>query len=133
MWIFKKLLDKIRGVDEWEFGMRLITWTFWAGKTKNTFQEAFLRKQQNPDWIIISNVPYKDLDWNSLVDISFNSKQDLKTLLEHLYRYLQDTNHTEYLQDMLFVPIKIIVDEAHLYYFSRDFKAFDMEMMTILT
>jgi len=133
MWIFKKLLDKIRGVDEWEFGMRLITWTFWAWKTKNTFQEVFLWKIQNPDWVVISNIPYKDVDWKNLVDISFNSKQDLKTLLEHLYRYLRDTNTFEYLQDSVFVPIKIIIDEAHLYYFSRDFKSFDMEMMTILT
>lgn len=133
MWFFSKILDKIRGVDEWEFWMRLITWTFGAWKTKNTYQELYLWKHLNPNWILISNVPYKDRDWNSLVDISFNSKTDLKTVLQHIYEYLRDTNYLDYIKQSVFVPIKLVVDEAHLYYFSRDFKSFDMEMMTILT
>lgn len=130
--MFQKLLDLIRWVEE-EYGLRLVTWTFGSWKTKNTFREAFLWKLQNPYWIIISNIPYKDFEWNDLVDISFDSKDDLRMVLNYVFDYLRDTNTFDILKEWLFVPIKIIIDEAHLYYFSRNFKSFDMEMMTILT
>lgn len=116
-----------------EYWLRIVTGTFGAGKTKNTFLEAFLRKQQNPNWVVISNIPYKDINGDPLVDIVFSSKNDLREILKHVFTYLKDTNEDQFLREEVFPPIRIIIDEAHLYYFSRDFKAFDLEMMTILT
>lgn len=126
------LKEMFTWVEE-EYGLRIVTGTFGAWKTKYTFMEAFLRKQENPNWVIISNIPYNDIDWNPLTDILFSSKEDLRLVLRYVFDYLKDTNYPYFLAWQTFVPIKIIIDEAHLYYFSRDFKAFDMEMMTILT
>lgn len=126
------LLDRIRWIDE-EYWLRIVTGSFGSGKTKNTYREAFLRKQKNPDWILIANTPYENIDGTPLVDIPFSSKKDLQNVLSYLFIYLDQTNTNIILKDQYFPPIRLIVDEAHLYYFSRDFKSFDMEMMTILT
>lgn len=122
--------NKKVNIEYWAY---IITWIFWSGKTKNTYLEAFYRKQQNPYWIVISNIPYKDIDWNDLVDIHFNSKSDLTLLTKYLFDYLAETNLPEILKVWIFPPIFFILDEAHLYYFSRSHKDFDVNFLTLLT
>ena len=112
---------------EW-YWLRLITWWFGAWKTKNVFQSAFLRKKQNPHWILISNMNY------DFVDFYFNSKKDFDFILRDLVQYIHDTNDNEDLKKSIdFPPIKIIVDEAHIYLFARDFKWFTKDILLVLT
>lgn len=113
----------------WEgYWLRLITWEFGSWKTKNVFQSAFLWKKQNPNWILISNLKY------DFVDFYFNSKKDFDFLLRDLVRYIHDTNNLDELKKSIdFPPIKIIVDEAHLYLFARDFKWFTKDILLVLT
>lgn len=121
-----KLVDNGR-FWQW-YWLRLITWEFGASKTKNTFQSAFLWKKENPDWILISNLKY------DFVDFYFDSKQDFDFILKDLVQYIRDTNDFKELhKDFDFPPIKIIVDEAHLYLFARDFKAFTKDLLLVLT
>lgn len=110
-----------------EYWLRLVTWHFWAWKTKNVFQEAFFWKQKNPDGLLIANIPY------DFVDIHFNSKADLNLILSHILAYIEATNTIEDMKEAIFPPIKVLIDEVHCYYFARDFKAFDKDVMTIIT
>lgn len=112
---------------EW-YWLRLITWWFWAWKTKNVFQSAFLWKKQNPHWILISNMKY------DFVDFYFNSKKDFDFMLRDLVQYIHETNDDDELKKSIdFPPIKIIVDEAHIYLFARDFKWFTKDILLVLT
>ena len=113
----------------WEgYWLRLITWEFGAWKTKNVFQSAFLWKKKNPNWILISNMNY------DFVDFYFNSKKDFDFLLRDLVKYIHETNNDEDLKKSIdFPPVKIIVDEAHLYLFARDFKWFTKDILLVLT
>lgn len=113
--------------------MKIVTWQFWRWKSKYSYMEVFLRKQQNPDWILISNVPYKDINWNSLVDLFFNSKQDIAKVLDCLKYYIDMTNDENTLKEMYFPPIRFIIDEAHVYFPARWFKEFDADMFDIMT
>ena len=71
-----------------------------------------MEEEENPNWIIISNLDY------DFVDIHFDNKTDFANLLKFLVRYIQDTNDYEWLKDNYeFPPIKVIVDEAHIYLF----------------
>ena len=110
------------------FWLKLITWSFWSWKTKNVYQSAFLRRRNNPHWIIISNLKY------DFVDIYFDDVEDFQTLMDYLVRYIRDTNDAKDLEENYeFPPIKIIIDEAHIYLFSRDFKAFTKNNLLVLT
>ena len=110
------------------YWLRLITWSFGAGKTKNVFQSAFLWKKDNPDWILISNLKY------DFVDFYFDSKKDFDFILKDIVQYIRDTNDfAELHKNFDFPPIKIIVDEAHLYLFARDFKGFTKDILLVLT
>lgn len=112
---------------EW-YWLRLITWGFGAWKTKNVFQSAFLWKKQNPHWILISNMKY------DFVDFYFNSKKDFDFMLRDLVQYIHETNSDDDLKKSIdFPPVKIIVDEAHLYLFARDFKWFTKDILLVLT
>lgn len=113
----------------WEgYWLRLITWEFWSWKTKNVFQSAYLWKKLNPNWILISNIKY------DFVDFYFNSKKDFDFILRDLVAYIHRTNNLDELKKSIdFPPIKIIVDEAHLYLFARDFKWFTKDILLVLT
>ena len=112
---------------EW-YWLRLITWEFGSWKTKNVFQSAFLWKKENPHWVLISNLDY------DFVDFHFDSKLDFDFILRDLVQYIRDTNNVEDLKKSIeFPPIKIIVDEAHLYLFARDFKWFTKDILLVLT
>jgi len=110
------------------YGLRLITWSFGAWKTKNVFQSAYLWKKDNPEGILISNLKY------DFVDFYFDSKKDFDFILKDLVQYIRDTNDfAELHKNFDFPPIKMIVDEAHLYLFARDFKAFTKDLLLVLT
>lgn len=122
----------VRVVDDWTFWdwywIRIITWVYWSWKTKNTFQRAFLRKQDNPDWVLISNLDY------DFTDFYFNSKRDLGWVLKDLVKYIYDTNNSDDLKkNFEFPPIKLICDEAHIYFFARKFKDFTDDALLVLT
>ena len=130
--IYRFITWKIRAYDDWTFGqwywLRLITGAFWTWKTKNVFQSAYIRKKDNPDWILISNLDY------DFVDIYFNSKKDFDFIMKDIVQYIYDTNKSEDLKNSIdFPPIKIIVDEAHLYLFAREFKTFTKDLLLVLT
>ena len=57
------------------FGSSLIIWDFWTWKTFGVENICYLAKDKRPeDILLISNVP------NSIVDINYNSPEDLKTI-----------------------------------------------------
>lgn len=123
---------EIRVLDDWTFWnrywLRLITGAFGAWKTKNVFQSAYLWKKDNPEGLLISNLDY------DFVDVYFNSKRDFDFIMKDLVQYIYDTNKSEDLKkDFDFPPIKIIVDEAHLYLFAREFKSFTKDLLLVLT
>lgn len=68
------------------------------------------------------------------VDFYFNSKKDFDFILRDLVQYIHETNSDEELKKSIaFPPVKIIVDEAHLYLFARDFKWFTKDILLVLT
>lgn len=110
-----------------DYGLKIITWDFWTWKTKNLYQDAFLRKKKFPDWLLIANIPY------DFVDLHFSSKEDLDKIIEYISLYIEKTNTTDRFKAKDFPLIRIIIDEAHLYFFSRDFKAMNKTALLILT
>ena len=110
-----------------DYGLKIITWDFGTGKTKNIYQDAFLWKKQYPDWLLIANVPY------DFVDIHFSTKTDLDKILDYISLYIAQSNWIDRLKAKDFPLIRIIIDEAHLYFFSRDFKWLNKQALLILT
>lgn len=111
-----------------DYWVKFVVWDFWAWKTKNLFQFWYLWKKENPNWILIANIPY------DFVDIFFDSKDDFDCLMKDLVQYIRDTNSVEFLkQGKEFPPILILWDEIHEYLFSRDFKNFSKDVVLVLT
>lgn len=110
-----------------DYWLTIVTWDFWAGKTKNAYQEAYFWKRENPNWLLIANIPY------DFVDFHFSSKSDLDKILTYLEQYTKDTNTFERMKVGKYTKIRVLIDEAHLYFFSRDFKAFSKSALLILT
>lgn len=111
-----------------DYGVKFIIWIFGSWKTKNTFLFAYKWKLENPNWILIANIPY------SFVDVPFDSKADFLCVFKDLVQYVRDTNDVEFLkQRKKFVPILFIVDEAQDYLFNRDFKNLSEEVRLLLT
>lgn len=111
-----------------DYWVKFVVWNFGSWKTKNLFQHWFLRKKENPDWILIANIPY------NFVDFFFDSKEDFDCLMKDLVQYIRDTNSVELLKEWKqFPPILILWDEIHEYLFSRDFKSFSKDVVLVLT
>jgi len=111
------------------YWVKIITWEFGSGKTYNVYLEAFRRKISKENPFIIANIPY------SFVDLVYTWIEDLKKIFQILVEYSKTTNTKEVLENYWkFRPIIFILDEAHLYFFSRWFaKNFDKEQLIILT
>jgi len=75
-----------------DFGIRIIAGDMWAWKSFNVYQDAFLWKLRNPDWILISNIPY------DFVDYRFSRNSDLDQILLFLINYMVLTNDIETLK-----------------------------------
>lgn len=111
-----------------DYWVKFIVWDFWAWKTKNLFQYWFLWKKENPNWILIANIPY------NFVDYFFDSKEDFDCIMRDLVQYIRDTNSVEFLKEgKEFPPILILWDEIHEYLFNRDFKNFNKDVRLVLT
>lgn len=109
------------------FWLSIVWWAFGAWKTKNVFLDSFLWKQKYPYWLLLANVPY------DFVDVYFEDKENLNTIFDWLKRYIEETNTEKYLRNWKRLPIRVVLDEAHLYFFSREFKKFATEDLLILT
>lgn len=110
------------------YWVKFIVWDYWSWKTKNLFQYWYLWKQQNPDWILIANIPY------NFVDYHFDSKEDFDCIMKDLVQYIRDTNSVEFLKQWKeFPPILLLWDEIHEYLFNRDFKTLSKDVVLVLT
>ena len=112
-----------------DYWVKIILWEFWSWKTYNVYYEAYLRKLSKENPYIIANVPYY------FVDLCYSSVDDLIKIFKVLVDYSDITNKKEILQDYdWFRPIIFILDEAHLYFFSRWFsKNFNKEQLIVLS
>lgn len=116
---------------EWDYWIQIITGDMWAWKTKNCFQDAFFFKQN--DDILIANIPY------DFVDIPFSSQEDLRKILYYLKLYINDTNNYDksafgwFFLDKELPYIRLIIDEAQLYFFARNFKQDVEDLLLIMT
>jgi len=112
-----------------QYWVKIMLWEFGAWKTYSVFYEAFLRKNSKENPFIIANIPY------DFVDLVYTNVEDLKKIFKILVDYSKETNSREILENYWkFRPIIFILDEAHLYFFSRWFsKNFDAETLIVLT
>lgn len=111
------------------FWVQVVVWLSGTWKTKNEFQKAYKWKQERiksgRKHIIIANVPY------DFVDIFYSSNKDLKNIWDWIYKYIKDTNDPATLWLLDIPDIYWIMDEAHQYFFSRDFKNIDANAVKV--
>lgn len=94
------------------FGAVLVEWNFWSWKTFFTEFESYELAFNNPDYLIISNIPF------SRVDIPYNSFNDFAKILDHMYKYFATSNN-ELKELDKYKNILFIMDEVHLYFPAR--------------
>jgi len=99
----------------WNFGINIILGMFGAWKTYSIFMQ-WLALKLKWDSFVISNAPFY------FTDLLFNSTEDLNMVFEYLVKYMSDTNNKEMIQTGKFRNIVFIIDEGHLYFFSRMFQ-----------
>lgn len=93
------------------FGSSLIIWDFWTGKTFWVENICYEAKNKYPeDILLISNIP------NSITDIPYNSPEDLKQILEYMFRFFIETNWDINHYNKTYRDIILVVDEAQLYF-----------------
>jgi len=110
------------------YGITVYQWMFGDGKTYHGFSTLYsdILVGENP--YVIGNIPY------SQVDLFYSSKEDMQSIVLLLCNYIMHTNvdhklYYEYYDSQR--PIIFIVDEAHLYFNSRDWASGQMSMMMI--
>jgi len=97
------------------FGLSCVMGNFWSGKTFWTFLD--LQKLDKTQNYIIANVPY------SFVDYYWSDTDDLLNVFKVLWQFSETTNHDVEIfhKDMSSQKnIVLVVDEAHLYLWSRE-------------
>ena len=93
------------------FGSSLIIWDFWTWKTYWVENIVYQAKDKNPDDIcLISNIP------NAITDIYYNSPDDLRQLIEYLFRFFIESNNNIDKYNKTFRDIIMVIDEAQLYF-----------------
>ena len=93
------------------FGSSLIIWDFWTWKTFGVENIVYQAKDKNPDDIcLISNIP------NYITDIPYNSPDDLRQIIEYLFRFFVESNININQYNKNFRDIILVIDEAHLYF-----------------
>ena len=90
------------------FGSSLIIWDFGTWKTYGVENICYEAKDKNPDDIfLIANIPM------SITDIFYNSPDDLRQIIEYLFRFFIETNSDIQHYNRTFRDIILVVDEAH--------------------
>lgn len=93
------------------FWSSLIIWDFWTWKTYWVENICYQAKDKNPDDIIlIANVPM------SITDIFFNSPEDLRQIIDYMFRFFIETNGDINKYNRTFRDIILVVDEAQNYF-----------------
>lgn len=93
------------------FWSSLIIWDFGTWKSFGVENICYEAKDKYPqDILLISNIP------NSIVDIPYNSPEDLKQILEYMFRFFIETNSDIDHYNKTFRDIILVVDEAQLYF-----------------
>lgn len=93
------------------FWSSLIIWDFWTWKTYWVENIVYQAKDKNPDDILlISNIP------NAITDVLYNSPEDLKKILEFLFRFFIESNSNIAKYNKTFRDIILVIDEAQLYF-----------------
>ena len=110
------------------FGVYCVMGNFWSGKTSWTFLD--LSKVDKRKTYIIANVKY------SFVDKFFNTPKDLSLVLDSVINYCKITNKDikkYYEEREKYKDIILVVDEAHLYFDSRNWKNYSSSLDVILS
>ena len=93
------------------FWSSLIIWDFWTWKTYWVENICYQAKDKNPDDILlIANVPM------SITDIFFNSPEDLRQIIDYMFRFFIETNWDINKYNRTFRDIILVVDEAQNYF-----------------
>ena len=93
------------------FWSSLIIGDFWTGKTYWVENLVYESKKKDPDGVLlISNIP------NAITDIFYNSPDDLRQILEWLFRFFQETNSDIEKYNHTFRDIILVIDEIHNYF-----------------
>lgn len=100
-----------------DFGARIVTGAMWVWKSFTVFLQTFKKKKNakiKP--FIIWNIPF------SHVDLFYQSMEDFDKICAFFVRYMNETNDIWFLKQNFqrFRPVILIMDEAHLYFFSTD-------------
>lgn len=100
------------------FGSSLITGDFWVWKTFWIGVDVYQQKTDYPDICLIANLPW------AIVDHFYSSVDDFVRIVDHLYRFVIETNRNEELTDYScqWKDIIFVMDEAHRYLWARNFK-----------
>lgn len=100
------------------FGSSLITWDFGVWKTFWIGVDVYQQKTEYPDICLIANLPW------AIVDHFYSSVDDFIRIVDHLYRFLIETNRNDELNDYSsqWKDIIFVMDEAHRYLGARNFK-----------
>lgn len=100
----------------WLYGLTMITWSFGAWKTFWLGAELYeLKKEKWDNVCIIANVPW------AITDVYYNSLDDYALLVDHLYKFFEDTNSMVNEYDRYFKDIVIVMDETQIYFPARWF------------
>ena len=104
------------------YWMILIQWRFWSWKT--WFATYYLKKKKEKGAFVISNVPF------SFVDVYYWNESMLQKILEYLVKmyYLSNNKLKNNYRQLV-----LLIDEAHIYFFSRLFYKFKKEYLIFFT
>ena len=93
------------------FWSSLIIWDFGTWKTFWVENICYTAKDKDPDNILlISNIP------NAITDIFYNSPEDLRLIIEYIFRFFIETNSDINHYNKTFRDIILVVDEAQNYF-----------------
>lgn len=93
------------------FGSSLIIWDFGTWKTYWVENICYLAKDKYPeDILLIANIPM------SITDILFNSPEDLKQIIDRVYRFFIETNDKIDYYNKTYRDIILVIDEAQNYF-----------------
>lgn len=93
------------------FGSSLIIWDFGTWKTLWVENIVYECKEKDRDGVLlISNIP------NKITDILYNSPEDLRQLIEYIFRFFIETNWDIEKYNHTYRDIILVIDEVHNYF-----------------